>query len=168
MRARPSIPFDLHVLSLPLAFILSQDQTLHCKVLIRLAKGHSSSRRTSEKDRRYLRMTPARLAGADPRQKAPKALPTASQSSSASLSSIGFLFLPPSPHSESPSNYSRNYLCNHSHDHATGPLEAAKGSTLCYYFRLFKERANFTASASALTLLTLLFFARRTAKVKRK
>ena len=24
------IPFDLHVLSLPLAFILSQDQTLHC------------------------------------------------------------------------------------------------------------------------------------------
>src|SRR5690606_23776027 len=25
------IPFDLHVLGLPLAFILSQDQTLHCK-----------------------------------------------------------------------------------------------------------------------------------------
>ena len=25
------IPLDLHVLSLPLAFILSQDQTLHCK-----------------------------------------------------------------------------------------------------------------------------------------
>ena len=25
------LPFDLHVLSLPLAFILSQDQTLHCK-----------------------------------------------------------------------------------------------------------------------------------------
>jgi len=121
--------------------------------LIRLAKGHSSSRRTSEKDRRYLRMTPARLAGADPRQKAPKALPTASQSSSASLSSIGFLFLPPSPHSESPSN---TYSCNHSHDHAKGPLEAAKGSTLCYYFRLFKERANFTASAS--TLLTLPLF----------
>ena len=24
------IPLDLHVLSLPLAFILSQDQTLHC------------------------------------------------------------------------------------------------------------------------------------------
>jgi hypothetical protein len=24
------LPFDLHVLSLPLAFILSQDQTLHC------------------------------------------------------------------------------------------------------------------------------------------
>ena len=26
-------PFDLHVLGLPLAFILSQDQTLHCKIL---------------------------------------------------------------------------------------------------------------------------------------
>ena len=25
-------PFDLHVLGLPLAFILSQDQTLHCNV----------------------------------------------------------------------------------------------------------------------------------------
>ena len=27
----PALPLDLHVLSLPLAFILSQDQTLHCK-----------------------------------------------------------------------------------------------------------------------------------------
>ena len=27
------LPFDLHVLSLPQAFILSQDQTLHCKKL---------------------------------------------------------------------------------------------------------------------------------------
>ena len=27
------LPFDLHVLGLPLAFILSQDQTLHCNVL---------------------------------------------------------------------------------------------------------------------------------------
>ena len=26
------IPSDLHVLGLPLAFILSQDQTLHCKM----------------------------------------------------------------------------------------------------------------------------------------
>jgi hypothetical protein len=26
------LPLDLHVLGLPLAFILSQDQTLHCKV----------------------------------------------------------------------------------------------------------------------------------------
>ena len=33
------LPLDLHVLSLPLAFILSQDQTLHCKCccLTRLA-----------------------------------------------------------------------------------------------------------------------------------
>ena len=28
------LPFDLHVLSLPLAFILSQDQTLRCKKLL--------------------------------------------------------------------------------------------------------------------------------------
>ena len=27
---RPMLPLDLHVLSLPLAFILSQDQTLRC------------------------------------------------------------------------------------------------------------------------------------------
>ena len=27
---RLMLPLDLHVLSLPLAFILSQDQTLHC------------------------------------------------------------------------------------------------------------------------------------------
>ena len=27
----PALPLDLHVLSLPLAFILSHDQTLHCK-----------------------------------------------------------------------------------------------------------------------------------------
>jgi hypothetical protein len=27
-----ALPLDLHVLGLPLAFILSQDQTLHCKV----------------------------------------------------------------------------------------------------------------------------------------
>jgi hypothetical protein len=26
------LPLDLHVLSLPLAFILSQDQTLHCSI----------------------------------------------------------------------------------------------------------------------------------------
>ena len=29
-----TLPFDLHVLSLPLAFILSQDQTLHCFYII--------------------------------------------------------------------------------------------------------------------------------------
>src|SRR2546430_502359 len=28
------LPLDLHVLSLPLAFILSQDQTLHCKCFV--------------------------------------------------------------------------------------------------------------------------------------
>ena len=27
------LPLDLHVLGLPLAFILSQDQTLHCKIV---------------------------------------------------------------------------------------------------------------------------------------
>ena len=27
------LPLDLHVLSLPQAFILSQDQTLHCKII---------------------------------------------------------------------------------------------------------------------------------------
>ena len=31
------LPLDLHVLSLPLAFILSQDQTLHCKRVVTLA-----------------------------------------------------------------------------------------------------------------------------------
>ena len=30
------LPLDLHVLSLPLAFILSQDQTLHCIILLYL------------------------------------------------------------------------------------------------------------------------------------
>ena len=28
------LPLDLHVLSLPLAFILSHDQTLHCKCFV--------------------------------------------------------------------------------------------------------------------------------------
>ena len=30
------IPYDLHVLGLPLAFILSQDQTLHCIIVVLL------------------------------------------------------------------------------------------------------------------------------------
>ena len=30
------LPLDLHVLSLPLAFILSQDQTLHSKAFLKL------------------------------------------------------------------------------------------------------------------------------------
>ena len=34
---RVMLPLDLHVLSLPLAFILSQDQTLHCIISISLA-----------------------------------------------------------------------------------------------------------------------------------
>ena len=29
------LPLDLHVLSLPLAFILSQDQTLHCIIYLK-------------------------------------------------------------------------------------------------------------------------------------
>ena len=33
----PALPLDLHVLSLPLAFILSQDQTLLCIFLISLS-----------------------------------------------------------------------------------------------------------------------------------
>ena len=30
----PKIPFDLHTLGTPLAFVLSQDQTLHVKVFL--------------------------------------------------------------------------------------------------------------------------------------
>jgi hypothetical protein len=36
------IPYNLHVLSLPLAFILSQDQTLHCKYDLICLKIYSS------------------------------------------------------------------------------------------------------------------------------
>ena len=32
------LPLDLHVLSLPLAFILSQDQTLHSKFLLKITR----------------------------------------------------------------------------------------------------------------------------------
>ncbi len=38
-----ALPLDLHVLSLPLAFILSQDQTLHCIFLIFPARPRISS-----------------------------------------------------------------------------------------------------------------------------
>ena len=31
---KEAIPFDLHVLGLPLAFILSQDQTLRCSIVV--------------------------------------------------------------------------------------------------------------------------------------
>ena len=33
-RPEGRLPFDLHVLGLPLAFILSQDQTLHCIIVL--------------------------------------------------------------------------------------------------------------------------------------
>ena len=52
------LPLDLHVLSLPLAFILSQDQTLHCKNC--LLSTFDSSRvsasrpRLKDSDTRYL------------------------------------------------------------------------------------------------------------------
>ena len=38
----PVLPLDLHVLSLPLAFILSQDQTLHCKDCLNMTNYDSS------------------------------------------------------------------------------------------------------------------------------
>ena len=37
-RCRPALPLDLHVLSLPLAFILSQDQTLLCIYTVSLVR----------------------------------------------------------------------------------------------------------------------------------
>ncbi len=53
------LPLDLHVLSLSLAFILSQDQTLHCKVLFRnlFWPGHvfHESRLRVDSDSRSLR-----------------------------------------------------------------------------------------------------------------
>ena len=38
----PMLPFDLHVLSLPLAFILSQDQTIHCIISCEIIPALSS------------------------------------------------------------------------------------------------------------------------------
>src|SRR5690625_112078 len=40
------LPYDLHVLSLPLAFILSQDQTLHC-IVVRIYLSFRSENRKS-------------------------------------------------------------------------------------------------------------------------
>ena len=37
-----ALPFDLHVLGLPLAFILSQDQTLHCNSTFCVPPGSSA------------------------------------------------------------------------------------------------------------------------------
>ena len=39
----PSLPLDLHVLSLPLAFILSQDQTLHSLIFISITQPESQA-----------------------------------------------------------------------------------------------------------------------------
>ena len=44
------LPLDLHVLGLPLAFILSQDQTLHCKCLIWLTLWNRFSSSSEEVD----------------------------------------------------------------------------------------------------------------------
>ena len=41
------LPLDLHVLGLPLAFILSQDQTLHCCTLSNLLSNMTLSRPSS-------------------------------------------------------------------------------------------------------------------------
>ena len=54
-----SLPLDLHVLSLPLAFILSQDQTLHCTSLILYS---SSTILTSSFLKRNLRSNVFRVA----------------------------------------------------------------------------------------------------------
>ena len=49
-------PFDLHVLGLPLAFILSQDQTLHCKICSSLLRaGAAVSAKADATARVYLR-----------------------------------------------------------------------------------------------------------------
>ena len=54
---RPMLPLDLHVLSLPLAFILSQDQTLHCiisyKFLSLSLTLHNSSKELTLLDKLY-------------------------------------------------------------------------------------------------------------------
>ena len=54
-----SLPLDLHVLSLPLAFILSQDQTLHCTSFILYS---SSTILTSSFLKRNLRSNVFRVA----------------------------------------------------------------------------------------------------------
>ena len=55
----PALPLDLHVLSLPLAFILSQDQTLHCTSFILYS---SSTILTSSFLKRNLRSNVFRVA----------------------------------------------------------------------------------------------------------
>ena len=50
------LPLDLHVLGLPLAFILSQDQTLHCKnfSFLPLTRSCPQPRHSKASDTRYL------------------------------------------------------------------------------------------------------------------
>ena len=47
------LPHDLHVLSLPLAFILSQDQTLHCKCCLILTVKNSQEKIKRVKSKCY-------------------------------------------------------------------------------------------------------------------
>ena len=42
-KSKPFLPLDLHVLGLPLAFILSQDQTLHRRIFNNIATIHIKS-----------------------------------------------------------------------------------------------------------------------------
>ena len=42
-----ALPLDLHVLSLPLAFILSQDQTLHSKAFLKVIRLNKSNQTLS-------------------------------------------------------------------------------------------------------------------------
>ena len=54
--ATPSLPLDLHVLSLSLAFILSQDQTLRCFILFFfIFLCHSDSQTNNLGSSRHLR-----------------------------------------------------------------------------------------------------------------
>ena len=53
--ATPSLPLDLHVLSLSLAFILSQDQTLRCLSCYFIFLCHSDSQTNNLGSSRHLR-----------------------------------------------------------------------------------------------------------------
>ncbi|OZG58875.1 TolA domain-containing protein, partial [Bifidobacterium myosotis] len=49
-RPKPGIPFDLHVLSTPPAFILSQNRTLHKKTFMKKARKTDSQNKKDEKN----------------------------------------------------------------------------------------------------------------------
>ena len=51
------LPLDLHVLSLPLAFILSQDQTLHCKWVLILTIKILKKEKINESKSNFIRLT---------------------------------------------------------------------------------------------------------------